>query len=483
MEQILTKYPFSGFLETRIGGRPENQDSFGYIETPDGLLVIVCDGMGGGPGGKTASSITVEVVKQSVLESSHLHQSREEALKLAVERAHVALLNKMQEVPALRGMGTTIAALYINHESAVVLHIGDSRIYKLRDATKVFRTQDHSMVGDMVRGGTLTEEQARLSAQANIITRAIGIDGKSIPDFDIVPYEKGDRFVLCSDGIWGAMPEPQLIKHFSEHRSLANIVESLSNKVDSLGRDKGNHHDNLTLAMVETKIDSKLKEKMNRKAKMIIGAVGLLLIVSVIFNMIQSCSNSKNLSRANEIEELETTLKQKDSEIQAWKDSVEEVKQREVQLMKEMNKIRDEIRRNKYLEQRMDGLDSLLNNLQKQQSRNYRGNDSSSSSAISDFDKALQEIIKGLQGLLQLNEKDESALKTQIEKKKKVINGELDKMGKEFPDRKQSIVAIKSTIDWEKINKYRGQDGRLTQSGQHQINEMISKIKKSNNIK
>ena len=59
MEQILTKYPFSGFLETRIGGRPENQDSFGYVETPDGLLVIVCDGMGGGPGGKIASSIAV----------------------------------------------------------------------------------------------------------------------------------------------------------------------------------------------------------------------------------------------------------------------------------------------------------------------------------------------------------------------------------------------------------------------------------------
>ena len=80
---------------------------------------------------------------------------------------------------------------------------------------------------------------------------------------------------------------------------------------------------------------------------------------------------------------------------------------------------------------------------------------------------------------MQLNEKDESTLKTQLEKKKKEINGELDKIEKEFPDRKQTIKAIKSTIDWEKINKYRGQDGKLTQSGRHQINEIISNIQKT----
>ncbi|MBO4673406.1 MAG: protein phosphatase 2C domain-containing protein [Bacteroidaceae bacterium] len=479
MEQILTKYPFLGFLESRIGGRPENQDSFGYVETPDGLLVLVCDGMGGGPGGKIASFTTVEIFKQSILESSRLHQNREEALKLAVERAQAALLNKMQGAPVLKGMGTTIAALYINHESAVVLHIGDSRIYKLRDGAKVFRTWDHSMVSEMVQSGTITEEQARLSAQANIITKAIGVDGKSKPDIDILPFEKGDRFVLCSDGIWSAMPEPQLIKNLSERRSLSNVVDSLSNKVDSLGHDRGNHHDNLTLAMIETKIDSKLKEKMNRKAKLIIGAVGLLLIVSVIFNMVQSYSSSKNQARINKIEELESTIKEKDSEIQTWKDSVELIQKREIQLMEDMQKIRDDVRRKKNLEQRMDGLDSVLNNLQKQQSRNHRGNDSSSSNAVPDFDQALQEIIKGLQGLLQLNEKDESTLKTQLEKKKKEINGELDKIEKEFPDRKQTIKAIKSTIDWEKINKYRGQDGKLTQSGRHQINEIISNIQKT----
>ena len=92
------------------------------------------------------------------------------------------------------------------------------------------------------------------------------------------------------------------------------------------------------------------------------------MIVSVIFNMVQSYSSSKNQARINKIEELESTIKEKDSEIQTWKDSVELIQKREIQLMEDMQKIRDDVRRKKNLEQRMDGLDSVLNNLQKQQS-------------------------------------------------------------------------------------------------------------------
>lgn len=482
MEQILTKYPFSGFLESRIGGRSENQDSFGYIETPDGLLVIVCDGMGGGPGGKTASSTVVEVVRQSVLESSNLHKSREDALKIAVERAHEVLLNKMQEFPSLKGMGTTIAALYINNESAVLLHIGDSRLYKIRGSEKVFRTQDHSMVGEMVRNGTLTEEQARLSAQANIITRAIGIDGKNKPDIDIIPFEKGDRFVLCSDGIWGAMPEAQLIKCFSERRSLANIVESISNKVDAMGHDKGNHHDNLTLAMVETKIDSKLKEKMNRKAKIIIGAVGLLLVVSLIFNMVQSCSKSKNLSRENEIEELETALQDKNTEIQAWKDSVEILKQMEVQLKDEVKRNKETIKRNSDLERRMDGLDSEMKSLQQKQKEVHEEKEnntekvSASSKRSSSFEDTKKSLVKILEELKTLKEGNLSALKTQTINRKNKIDNLLKSLKVNCPDKKDAIDQIHKVIVWDKIDRYMLPTGELTTSGKKEVDNMINKL-------
>ena len=451
MEQILTKYPFSGFLESRIGGRSENQDSFGYIETPDGLLVIVCDGMGGGPGGKTASSTVVEVVRQSVLESSNLHKSREDALKIAVERAHEVLLNKMQEFPSLKGMGTTIAALYINNESAVLLHIGDSRLYKIRGSEKVFRTQDHSMVGEMVRNGTLTEEQARLSAQANIITRAIGIDGKSQADIDIIPFEKGDRFVLCSDGIWGAMPEVQLIKHFSERRSLANIVESISNKVDAMGRDKGNHHDNLTLAMIETKIDSKLKEKMNRKAKMIIGTVGILLIVSLIFNMVQSCSKSKEMSRENEIEELEVTIQKKDSEIQAWKDSVDQFKQKEEKIEDKELENEKLIQQNLELKQRIEQLHSDLQKTPKKNEEHKTTPTPSNEPETSSFNSELNLIIKLMKDLLGINGSNELACVKSVAGKQKEITTKLEALKRKNPDKKEKLDELLIVNDNVKV--------------------------------
>lgn len=476
MEQILTKYSFSGFLESRIGGRPENQDSFGYVETPDGLLIIVCDGMGGGPGGKIASSTAVDVIKQSVVESSSFHQSREDALKLAIERAHAALLNKMQEVPALGGMGTTIAALYINNESAVVLHIGDSRIYKLRDGAKMFRTQDHSMVGDMVRNGTITEEQARLSAQANIITRAIGVDGKSQPDIDIIPFEKGDRFVLCSDGIWGAMPESQLIKHFSEHRSLANIVEFISNKVDSMGRDNGNHHDNLTLAMVETKIDSKLKEKMNRKAKIIIGTIGFLLIVSVIFNMVQSCSNKNNLSREHEIEELETALQEKDTEIQTWKDSVERFKKQE-------EKIKEKNTENEILVQQNNELKQQIKKLQlEKDSKKDEGPKvappPSNGQNISNFSSEINTIIEMLGKLMNTSDPNQYSCVKDVDKKQKDINNKLNNLKKRYPNKQQQLSELHVEKLDESVDLIRPTNVyQLTRQGQTIVNQKIQKAK------
>ena len=483
MEQILTKYGyFLGFLDSRIGGRPENQDSFGYVETPDGLLVIVCDGMGGGPGGKTASSTVVEVVKQSIIDSSHHHKKREDALKIAIERAHDVLLNKMQENPSLKGMGTTIAALYINSDSAVLLHIGDSRIYKLRGGERIFRTQDHSMVGEMVRNGTLTEEQARLSAQSNIITRAIGIDGRNLPDISVVPFEKGDRFVLCSDGIWGSMPEPQLIKCFSEHRSISNIVESLSTKVDSIGRDKGNTHDNLTLAIVETKIDSKLKENMNRKAKIIIGAVGLLLVVSLIFNMFQSCSTSKNLSRENEIEELKTALQEKDSEIQAWKDSVGILKQRELQLKDEVKRNKEIIKRNSDLERRMDGLDSEMKSLQQKQrevheeKENNKEKVSTSSKTSPSFEETKKGIVNILRELTTLKAENDGALRTQIMKRKEKIDGLLKLLKSKYPDKTDTIDKIQKAIVWKDIDHHMAPNGELTRSGKTKVNKIIDNL-------
>lgn len=281
---------FVGFAESRIGGRAENQDSYGYKETPLGFLLTVCDGMGGGPGGKTASSIAVEEIITGIDEANDDEEISNIIIK-AIRRANMAVIEAANENPSLAGMGSTATVLLLSEQSAFIAHVGDSRIYQIRGGRKIFRTYDHSMVFELVKQKVITEEQARLSAQSNIITRALGM--KPDLEVDIVerPYVKGDRFVLCSDGIHGSMPEKELLKMLGNRKiSLGALVDDISTCVDNLGRTNGGHHDNMTLAIVETKNNSKLKEKMSKRAITIILALALLCMAGVIFYIVQGCN-------------------------------------------------------------------------------------------------------------------------------------------------------------------------------------------------
>jgi protein phosphatase len=251
----------TGYAESMIGGRAENQDSYGFSETPRGLLVTVCDGMGGGPGGKTASTIAAEEILAEIYDADKDVPSTDVITK-AVQRANQAIIAEADRVPELKGMGSTTTILLISEESAFVAHVGDSRVYQIRGKKKIFRTFDHSMVFELVKRKTITEEQARLSEQSNVITRALGIAPDVEVDIAELPYKKGDRFVLCSDGIHGMLPEKDLLKLFSNKKSdLDNLVEDIASQIDQLGQENGGGHDNLTIAIIETNIDSILKPR------------------------------------------------------------------------------------------------------------------------------------------------------------------------------------------------------------------------------
>ena len=329
---ILDSYnSFDGAIESRIGGRPENQDNYGFAQTPYGMLIVVCDGMGGGPGGKFASSTTVDVVLKHITNASSI--TPEKAIKEAVAAANEALSQLMIEYPSLKGMGTTIAAIILGEDSAVIAHIGDSRVYKLRRHLSlcnlneiVFRTKDHSMVGEMVRQGSLTEEQARLSANTNIITRAIGANSFAEPDIEVVSYEKGDRFLLCTDGIWGQMPEKELVENACLDRNVTTIVERIANLADKRGLESGGHHDNLTIAVIETKTDSKQIEPMNKKAKRIIAGVSVLLIVSLISILYFLCQQYNNKKLESELKDTTSSLLLKNKQIEELKKKLEGTK-------------------------------------------------------------------------------------------------------------------------------------------------------------
>lgn len=244
-----------GSVESLIGGRSENQDSYGMAQTEMGFLVVVCDGMGGGPAGKKASSLAVDAIIDYVSRQASTRQGGE-VLSEAAFAAGEAVDNAVRLNPALKGMGTTCVCILFSDSKGYVMHIGDSRLYQLRGKKVEFRTSDHSYVGELVRRGALTEEAARTSQYSNVITRAIGAGVPINPEIDEIDILPGDRIALMSDGIWGAMPEENLIELLSAAGSTDQIVAQTCENVDAIGVEKGGRHDNLTLALCDVEKDA-----------------------------------------------------------------------------------------------------------------------------------------------------------------------------------------------------------------------------------
>ena len=294
-----------GFVDSRIGGRKENQDSAGFRETELGSLIVVCDGMGGMQGGSVASQLAVQTILETVALADKKTNPKTVLIQ-AIKNANSAIIEHGQNNPTLRGMGTTATVLLLTPYSALTAYVGDSRIYQLRNGKKIFRTFDHSMVFEMVKKRIISEEQARLSAQSNVILKALGVNADVEVEIAERPYKKGDRFVLCSDGFWGAMPEEEFVRHLVESNPIDKILESTANVVESIGRNSGQEFDNLTAAILEMSSNSILKEKMNRTAKIIILILTVLLLISLIFNISMVIQNMTNDGLSPEKEQVDS---------------------------------------------------------------------------------------------------------------------------------------------------------------------------------
>jgi serine/threonine protein phosphatase PrpC len=259
---------YKTFSKSAIGGRKENQDSEGSLMTKLGFLCVVCDGMGGAAGGKTAS-MAVSIILQEVANSTTLNPAQ--ALLTAIKKANYEVFNRGRQQPDLRGMGTTVTALILNEDKVTIAHAGDSRVYLLRDGEKVFRTNDHSKVFELVKRGILTEEQARLSEESNVIQRALGIAPEiEVETNDNIPFLKNDLFMLCTDGVCGAVPEEDLLQMLKKDKDIRALAEKVITQIDALGNRQGGGHDNLTVSFVQPLINSKLEVKIDMKTKLII---------------------------------------------------------------------------------------------------------------------------------------------------------------------------------------------------------------------
>ena len=204
-------------LRTDVGlVRSENQDFAAYTtpreergSNPGGRLLIVADGMGGHRGGATASRLATETVKRQYLESETGDPAA--ALREALTRANARIHAEAQSNADLRGMGTTTSALVLRNDQAWFAHVGDSRIYRVRNGAIEQLTEDHSLVASMVREGLLTSKEAENHPRRNVLQRSMGVSEEVEIDirgpFDL---QIGDFFILCSDGLHGVVKEPEL---------------------------------------------------------------------------------------------------------------------------------------------------------------------------------------------------------------------------------------------------------------------------------
>ncbi|HWQ21332.1 MAG TPA: PP2C family serine/threonine-protein phosphatase [Clostridia bacterium] len=195
--------------------RRVNEDSFAVVQEGkevelQGACYVVCDGLGGAQAGEVASRTAVETFIAAWSSRELSAEDTKQRLRLAVHEANAVVYRLSLSSEELNGMGTTLVALVPHAGRAYVCNVGDSRCYRLREGVLTQLTEDHTMAADMVRQGLLDPAYTREVSERNILTRAVGTAPRV--EVDVVSDELSarDRYLLCSDGLWGTASESDL---------------------------------------------------------------------------------------------------------------------------------------------------------------------------------------------------------------------------------------------------------------------------------
>jgi serine/threonine protein phosphatase PrpC len=182
--------------------RQGNEDNL-FVRVP---LFVVADGMGGAQAGEVASEMAVRSFGSGLPDNG----TPADGLVRIVERANREIHDRSRTDSRTAGMGTTVTAAYVGESEVTIAHVGDSRAYVLRDGDLIRLTKDHSLVGELVARGKLTEEQAEMHPQRSVITRALGSEPDVEVDVHVYQAKAGDLFMLNSDGLTSMVPEARV---------------------------------------------------------------------------------------------------------------------------------------------------------------------------------------------------------------------------------------------------------------------------------
>ena len=240
--------PIRGAAKSEVGKvRLKNEDTFGFF--PGTSFYVVADGMGGHAGGEIASQLAVETMQTSlqetqdedltpILDAEGRSSLAGRRLLIAAERANGEILGASRQNPELNGMGTTIAAVLFEErgQQASICHVGDSRVYRVRERQIEQLTEDHSLVQQLLREEKISLQEAKTSPHRHVLIQALGIGPEVHPAVRIETANPGDIFILCSDGVHGVVEAGEILEAVTHATNdLRTVCDTLLNLANNRG--------------------------------------------------------------------------------------------------------------------------------------------------------------------------------------------------------------------------------------------------------
>jgi len=227
----------AGYLTDRGRRRPANEDAVKIME--DVNFYMLADGVGGNKSGEIASQSALDALEKFIRHNPpEWLKSRSEIFRYfraAINYVNQFIIRLSEVKPQYSGMATTLAFAYICGDTMYVANIGDSRVYLVHEGMIQQITDDHTYVNDLVKMGAISKEDAHHHARKNVITRAIGANANNDPDCFSVPVEKGDKVLLCSDGLYDEVDDRTILLRMTGFEDMQACAEDLVNLANNNG--------------------------------------------------------------------------------------------------------------------------------------------------------------------------------------------------------------------------------------------------------
>lgn len=219
----------------RLGNRKTNQDRFEIIESDGSALMVLADGMGGRPYGEFAAQLVIDVTRHLYRETGGFIEDEKSFFDSVIYHANRAILELAEQENMVSTPGTTVVLALLQDDNINWAHVGDSRLYLLRDGQLVDRTRDHSQVEDLYRQGKISRQQRRNHPDLNQITRCVGCQDEApeVEHRETLKLQPHDTILLCSDGLWGPFSDDEIVEHMSlQGLPLGELTERLASMAE-----------------------------------------------------------------------------------------------------------------------------------------------------------------------------------------------------------------------------------------------------------